>query len=69
MTSSEKSFGSRRNDFLVVEEMNWMTETDLVDLIFRYLFSGSKNSFMAGPKIKARRHFLNNQIRMFTYLF
>ena len=28
-----------------------------------------KNSFIAGPKIQARRYFLTNQIRIFTYLF
>ena len=25
--------------------------------------------FIVGPKIQARRHFLTNQIRIFTYLF
>ena len=64
-------FGSWRNDFLAMEEMNWMTKTDLVDLILRYLYfsSGSKNSFIAGPKIQVCWHFLTNQICIFTNLF
>ena len=54
MTTSEKSFlGSRRNDFLAVKEMNWMPDnwSGWFNSSYLYFSNGSKNSFIAGPKI------------------
>ena len=59
-------------------ERNWYSKewrNRLIKFFVIYTFwghlSGSKNrillGFIAGPKIQARRHFLTNQIRIFTY--
>ena len=52
--------------------MTWLIEFFVIYTFWGHL-SGSKNrtllGFIAGPKFQARRHFLTNQICIFTYLF
>ena len=48
--------------------MTWLIKFFVIYTFGGHL-SGSKNNFIVGPKIQARRHFLINQIRIFTYLF
>ena len=61
---------------LVVECLLVVECPQLIKFFVIYTFGSLKwikNSilldFIAGPKIQARRHFLTNQIRIFTYLF
>ena len=54
---------------LIVEGVTWLIK---FFVIYTYIYlwghlSGSKNSFIAGPKIHARRHFLTKQIRIFDF--
>ena len=46
--------------------MNWLIKFFVIYTFGGHL-SGSKNSFIAGPNIQARRYFLTKQTR--TYLF
>ena len=46
-------------------ELTWLIKFFVIYTFWGHL-GGSKNSFIAGPKIQARWHFLTNQIRIFV---
>ena len=60
------NFGCGRNE--LNDQMTWLIKFFLI-YAFGVTKVDQKNSFIAGPKIQARRLFLTNQIHIFTYLF